>query len=87
MLHHIYNTAIKQWSFPLSHNPVSNVQKPKCNPPRERRLSDNELKYIDDMDEKSKIDPEFSLKTSIDDLTAVIAPRAFTLKLSKYSFS
>ena len=46
LLHHIYNTAIKQWSCPLSHNPVSNVQKPKCNPPRERRLSDNELKYI-----------------------------------------
>ena len=46
LLHHIYNTAIKQWSCPLSNNPVSNVQKPKCNPPRERRLSDNELKYI-----------------------------------------
>ena len=46
LLHHIYNTAIKQWCYPITHNPLSNIQKPKCNPPRERRLSDNELKYI-----------------------------------------
>ena len=46
LLHHIYNTAIKQWCYPITHNPVSNIQKPKCNPPRERRLNDNELKYI-----------------------------------------
>ena len=46
LLHHIYNTAIKQWCYPISHNPLSNIQKPKCNPPRERRLNDNELKYI-----------------------------------------
>jgi len=46
LLHHIYNIAIKQWCYPITHNPLSNIQKPKCNPPRERRLSDNELKYI-----------------------------------------
>ncbi len=46
LLHHIYNTAIKQWCYPITHNPLTNIQKPKCNPPRERRLSDNELKYI-----------------------------------------
>ena len=46
LLHHIYNTAIKQWCYPITHNPLSNIQKPKCNPPRERRLNDNELKYI-----------------------------------------
>lgn len=46
ILHHLYNVAIKQWNYPISFNPVSNVPKPRCNPPRERRLSDNELKYI-----------------------------------------
>ncbi len=46
LLHHIYNTAIKQWCYPIKHNPLANIQKPKCNPPRERRLNDNELKYI-----------------------------------------
>ena len=46
LLHHIYNTAIKQWCYPITHNPLSNIQKPKCNLPRERRLNDNELKYI-----------------------------------------
>ena len=46
LLHHIYNTAIKQWCYPIASNPLTNIQKPKCNPPRERRLNDNELKYI-----------------------------------------
>ena len=46
LLHHIYNVAIKQWNYPIIYNPISNIPKPKCNPPRERRLSDNELKYI-----------------------------------------
>jgi len=46
LLHHIYNTAIKQWCYPITYNPLTNIQKPRCNPPRERRLSDNELKYI-----------------------------------------
>ena len=46
LLHHVYNIAIKQWCYPINHNPLSNIQKPKCNPPRERRLNDNELKYI-----------------------------------------
>ena len=46
LLHHIYNTAIKQWCYPIVHNPISNIKKPRCNPPRERRLNDNELKYI-----------------------------------------
>lgn len=46
LLHHIYNVAIRLWNYPISNNPISNVPKPKCNPPRERRLSDNELKYI-----------------------------------------
>ena len=46
LLHHIYNTAIKQWCYPITNNPLSNIQKPKCNPPRERRLNDNEAKYI-----------------------------------------
>ena len=46
LLHHIYNTAIKQWCYPIPHNPLSNIQKPRCNPPRERRLNDNETKYI-----------------------------------------
>lgn len=52
LLHHLYNVAIKQWNYPILFNPVSNVPKPKCNPPRERRLSDNELKYI--LNEKFK---------------------------------
>jgi integrase len=46
LLHHLYNTAIKQWCYPIPHNPLSNIQKPRCNPPRERRLNDNEAKYI-----------------------------------------
>ena len=46
LLHHLYNVAIKQWSYPIPFNPLANVPKPRCNPPRERRLSDNELKYI-----------------------------------------
>ena len=46
LLHHIYNTAIKQWCYPITNNPLSNIQKPRCNPPRERRLNDNEAKYI-----------------------------------------
>lgn len=46
LLHHMYNVAIKQWNYPINSNPVSNVPKPKENPPRNRRLSDNELKYI-----------------------------------------
>jgi len=46
LLHHIYNVAIKQWNYLIKSNPLSNVPKPKPNPSRERRLSDNELKYI-----------------------------------------
>ena len=46
LLHHIYNTAIKQWCYSIPHNPLSNIQKPRSNPPRERRLNDNETKYI-----------------------------------------
>ena len=46
LLHHIYNVAIKQWSYHINYNPLSNVPKPKNNPSRQRRLSDNELKYI-----------------------------------------
>ena len=46
LLNHIYNTAIKQWCYPITRNPLTNVQKPKSNLPRERRLSDNEFKYI-----------------------------------------
>jgi integrase len=52
LLHHLYNVAIKQWSYPILSNPISNVPKPKPNPSRERRLSDNELKYI--LNEKFK---------------------------------
>ena len=46
LLHHIYNISIKQWDYLIKKNPLSNVHKPKPNPSRERRLSDNELKYI-----------------------------------------
>lgn len=46
LLHHIYNISIKQWDYLIKKNPLSNVPKPKPNPSRERRLSDNELKYI-----------------------------------------
>jgi len=46
LLHHIYNVAIKQWGYIINNNPLSNVPKPKPSPPRERRLSDNELQYI-----------------------------------------
>ena len=46
LLNHIYNVAIKQWNYLIKSNPLSNVPKPKPNPSRERRLSDNELKYI-----------------------------------------
>ena len=52
LLHHLYNVAIKQWGYLISSNPISNVPKPKPNPSRERRLSDNELKYI--LNEKFK---------------------------------
>lgn len=46
LLHHIYNVAIKQWNYLIKTNPLSNVPKPRPGPSRERRLSDNELKYI-----------------------------------------
>ena len=46
LLHHIYSTAIKQWCYPIPQNPLSNIKKPRNNPPRERRLNDNETKYI-----------------------------------------
>ena len=46
LLHHIFNVSIKQWDYLIKKNPLSNVLKPKPNPSRERRLSDNELKYI-----------------------------------------
>jgi integrase len=46
LLHHIYNISIKQWDYLIKKNPLSNIPKPRPNPPRERRLSDNELKYI-----------------------------------------
>ena len=52
LLNHIYNVAIKQWNYLIKSNPLSNVPKPKPNPSRERRLSDNELKYI--LNEKFK---------------------------------
>ena len=52
LLHHIYNVAIKQWSYAINNNPLSNVPKPKPSPSRERRLSDNELHYI--LNEKFK---------------------------------
>jgi integrase len=52
LLHHLYNVTIKQWGYLINSNPISNVPKPRPNPSRERRLSDNELKYI--LNEKFK---------------------------------
>jgi len=38
---HLYTTAIKEWSWPLS-NVLNDIKKPKANEPRERRLEDGE---------------------------------------------
>ena len=40
---HCIKLAINEWGLMLDKNPVENVNKPSSNPPRERRLSDEEL--------------------------------------------
>ncbi len=46
LLSHIYNVAMKQWNIPIKNNPLKNVQKPKYNKPRERRLTINEYNLL-----------------------------------------
>jgi len=55
LLHHIYNTAIKQWCYPITHNPLSNIPKPKCNPPRERRLKPGEYERLKIASSETKV--------------------------------
>lgn len=42
LLSHVFNVAIREWSFGLNCNPVSLVRKPKTNPARDRVLTDKE---------------------------------------------
>ncbi len=46
LLKHIYNVAMKQWDIPIKNNPLKNVQKPKYNKPRERRLTIDEYNFL-----------------------------------------
>jgi integrase len=39
ILSHVFNVAIREWSFGLNSNPVSLVRKPKVGPPRDRVLT------------------------------------------------
>ena len=43
---HVFETAIKEWSIPLSVNPIARIRKPPNNPPRERRLKFGELEAL-----------------------------------------
>lgn len=45
LLSHLYTIAINEWRWPLS-NPLKTVSKPRPNPPRERRLTEDEYKRL-----------------------------------------
>ncbi|KVM61736.1 integrase [Burkholderia ubonensis] len=46
LLHHVLETARKEWGIGAPVNPVSEVRRPKSNPHRERRLTDTEKKQL-----------------------------------------
>lgn len=42
LLSHVMNTAVNEWNW-LAHNPLKSVKRPKEPPPRERRISQDEI--------------------------------------------
>ena len=45
IVQHLYSTAKKEWSFDIP-NPIKNIQKPKLNNRRERRLTKEEYEFL-----------------------------------------
>lgn len=45
LLSHVLNTARKEWKW-ISHSPTKDVRRPKDSPPRDRRITDDEIKAI-----------------------------------------
>ncbi len=43
MIQSAYETAIREWNWPLTENPLKRIRKPKNDRPRNRRLNTNEL--------------------------------------------
>jgi integrase len=46
LLTHMFNLAIKDWSLPLTSNPVALISKPRANKARDRRLEPGELERL-----------------------------------------
>jgi integrase len=46
LLTHMFNVAIKDWSLPLTSNPVALISKPRANKARDRRLEAGELEKL-----------------------------------------
>ncbi|MGY6161161.1 tyrosine-type recombinase/integrase [Paraburkholderia strydomiana] len=46
LLHAVFEAARKDWGIGMRENPVSAVRRPRCNPPRERRLPINEQSLL-----------------------------------------
>jgi integrase len=42
IISHAFETAIKEWSWPIRSNPLKNLRRPKNNPGRERRITTDE---------------------------------------------
>jgi integrase len=46
LIQHVFEVARKEWSVPLSSNPVADIKKPPANKPRDRRLDDDEATVL-----------------------------------------
>ena len=47
LLRHLFNIAKKEWGIWVPENPISAISIPSCSPPRERRVSDDELRELE----------------------------------------
>lgn len=45
LISHVFTIAVKEWSIPVQ-NPVANIRLPRQNNARERRLSEEEVRYL-----------------------------------------
>jgi integrase len=56
LIGHIIEVARKEWGYRIEFNPVRNIKKPTLNPPRTRRLSDQEYRKLESALEHTDVD-------------------------------
>ena len=47
IISHAFETAIKEWNWPIRSNPIKNLRRPKNNPGRERRITADEWQRLE----------------------------------------